>query len=48
MIPCQLQKRDYIHYNPDVLGLVTEPQHWKYSSAIDYFGAKGMLAIDFL
>ena len=42
------QKRDYIHNNPVVSGLVTEPHHWKYSSAIDYAGGKGQLEIDFL
>ncbi len=42
MIPRQEQKRDFIHYNPVVSGLVTEPQYWKYSSAIDNFGGKGI------
>ena len=42
------QKRDYIHNNPVVAGFVIEPQHWKYSSAIDYAGGKGLLEIDIL
>lgn len=25
------------------MGLVDEPWHWKYSSAIDYAGGKGLL-----
>lgn len=39
------QKIDYIHNNPVEAGFVTEPQHWKYSSAIDYAGGKGILNI---
>jgi putative transposase len=42
------QKVDYIHENPVVAGFVTEPEHWKYSSAIDYSGCKGLLEIDFV
>lgn len=41
------QKVDYIHNNPLVSGFVYEPQHWKYSSAINYAGEKGILEIDF-
>jgi putative transposase len=41
------QKIDYIHQNPVMAGFVTEPQYWKYSSAIDYSGGKGLLDIDF-
>ncbi|WP_442794837.1 REP-associated tyrosine transposase [Pelobium manganitolerans] len=40
------QKVNYIHQNPVVSGFVTEAHHWKYSSAIDYSGGKGVLAID--
>ena len=40
------QKVDYIHQNPVVAGFVNEPEHWKYSSAIDYAGGKGLLEID--
>jgi len=42
------QKVDYIHSNPVVSGFVVEPWHWKYSSAIDYSGGKGLLEIDFI
>ena len=43
-----LQKLDYIHNNPVVAGFVLEPHHWKYSSAIDYSGGKGILEMDFI
>lgn len=39
------QKADYIHGNPVVAGFVSEPWHWKYSSAIDYSGGKGLVDI---
>jgi REP element-mobilizing transposase RayT len=42
------QKMNYIHMNPVVAGFVSEAHHWKYSSAIDYSGGKGLLDIDFL
>ncbi len=42
------QKVDYIHMNPVVAGYVTEPHYWKYSSAIDYSGGKGLLDIDYI
>jgi len=42
------QKMDYIHNNPVVSGFVLEPQHWKYSSAIDYCGGRGLLDMDFV
>ncbi len=35
------QKLDYIHSNPVEAGFVTKPEEWKYSSAIDYYGARG-------
>lgn len=40
------QKINYIHNNPIEAGFVLEPEHWKYSSAIDYAGGKGVLEID--
>lgn len=40
------QKIDYIHQNPVEAGFVSEPHHWKYSSATDYSGGKGLLEID--
>src|SRR6185436_6361643 len=42
------QKMDYVHNNPVVAGFVLEPHHWKYSSAIDYSGGKGVLEMDFV
>jgi len=40
------QKVDYIHNNAVEAGFVLEAWHWKYSSAIDYSGGKGVLEID--
>ena len=40
------QKLNYIHNNPVESGFVTEPEHWKYSSAIDYSGGKGLLKVE--
>jgi REP element-mobilizing transposase RayT len=40
------QKLDYIHNNPVDAGFVTEPHHWKYSSAINYCGETGVVEID--
>lgn len=46
------QKIDYIHCNPVKRGLVREPEHWVYSSALDYSdnysGDNGLIEIDFL
>ncbi len=42
------QKVDYIHNNPVEAGFVAEPEYWKYSSAQDYSGGKGILEIDFI
>ncbi len=42
------QKVDYIHMNPVVAELVEEAHHYKYSSAIDYSGGKGLLEIVFI
>jgi putative transposase len=39
------QKLDYMHYNPVEAGVVNNPEDWKYSSAIDYNGGKGLLEI---
>ena len=38
------QKLDYIHNNPVGAGFA-KPEEWKYSSAIDYYGGKGLLEI---
>lgn len=43
-----MQKLNYIHDNPVTAGIVNEPEHYKYSSAIDYAGEKGLLDIDIL
>jgi len=42
------QKVDYIHNNPVTAMLVEEPQHYLFSSAIDYYGEKGMVEIELL
>ena len=42
------QKLDYIHNNPVEAGFVSEPWYWKYSSAIDYSGGKGLIEIDLI
>lgn len=39
------QKLDYMHYNPVEAGFVNNPEDWKYSSALDYNGGKGLLEI---
>jgi REP element-mobilizing transposase RayT len=39
------QKLDYIHNNPVDAGFVTKAEEWTYSSAIDYYGGKGLLEI---
>ena len=43
------QRLDYLHANPVRAGIVREPQHYLYSSAIDYYEQKpGLLIIDML
>jgi putative transposase len=38
------QKINYLHWNPVTAGFVTEPWHWKFSSAVDYMTKeKGLL-----
>ena len=39
------QKLDYIHLNPVAAGLVNQPEEWRYSSAIDYAGKQGLVAL---
>ncbi len=39
------QKLDYVHNNPVLAGLVDEPEHYRYSSAKDYAGMKGLLDV---
>ncbi len=40
------EKIDYIHNNPVESGFVTEPQHWKYSSAQNFSYGTGVIDID--
>ena len=40
------QKLDYLHNNPVEAGFVQKPEDWLYSSAIDYYGGKGLLEIE--
>lgn len=43
------QRLDYLHNNPVKAGYVWEPQHYKYSSAIDYYtDDKGLLPIEMM
>ena len=42
------QKLRYIHQNPVKAGLVFEEQNYRYSSAIDYSGGKGLVEIEFV
>jgi len=39
------QKLNYIHMNPVVAGFVNQAEHWKYSSAVDFAGGKGLLEL---
>ncbi len=39
---------EYIHQNPVKAGYVEKAAHWKYSSARDYEGEKGLLDILFI
>lgn len=38
-------KIDYIHQNPVRAGIVNEPDHYIYSSAIDYANGKGLVQV---
>lgn len=42
------QKIHYTHYNPVRAGIVAEPEHYLYSSAIDYAGGKGLVRVTVL
>jgi putative transposase len=42
------QKADYLHDNPVEAGFVLEAWHWKYSSAVDYSGGKGLVDVEYL
>jgi REP element-mobilizing transposase RayT len=39
------QKLDYMHQNPVKRGYVDEPVHWRYSSARNYEGMKGLIDV---
>jgi putative transposase len=40
------QKLEYIHANPVRAGIVYKPEDYRYSSAIDYTGEKGLISIE--
>lgn len=40
------EKIDYVHQNPVKRGYVEEAEYWRYSSARDYKGVKGLLEIE--
>ncbi|MBC8052243.1 MAG: transposase [Sphingobacteriaceae bacterium] len=42
------QKMDYIHMNPVIAEIVSEPHHYLHSSAIDYSGGKGLIDVVFV
>ena len=37
------EKINYVHQNPVEAGLVFRPEDYRYSSAVDYSGEKGLL-----
>lgn len=39
------QKLDYLHNNPVAAGIVYEPEHYVYSSAINYTGQQGLVDV---
>jgi len=39
------EKLDYIHQNPVKRGYIDFPEHWRYSSAQNYVGQKGLIEI---
>ncbi len=41
------EKLNYIHQNPVQAGFVTREEDWKYSSAPDFFGMKGLVALKY-
>jgi REP element-mobilizing transposase RayT len=40
-----IQKIEYVHNNPIKRGYVAKPEDWRYSSACDYRGQKGLIPI---
>ena len=41
-----IDRVNYIHYNPVKRGYVDEAKHWRYSSARDYEGKRGLIDIE--
>ena len=39
------QKLEYLHNNPVKRGYVDDPLHWRYSSARNYAGQSGLIAV---
>jgi putative transposase len=37
----------YVHDNPVVAGFVEKPEDWKYSSARNFCGLKGLISLSF-
>ncbi|MBS1656780.1 MAG: hypothetical protein JST18_14295 [Bacteroidetes bacterium] len=42
------QRIHYTHFNPVEAGMVSEPEYYNWSSAIDYAGGKGLLTVEHL
>jgi putative transposase len=40
-----IQKIEYIHNNPVDRGYVDDPEHWRYSSAINYAVEEGLIEV---
>ena len=40
------EKLDYIHQNPVKRGYIATAEHWRYSSAMNYFGGDALIDID--
>ena len=38
---------EYIHMNPVVAGFVNKPEDWRYSSAMDFCGMKGLIELSY-
>jgi hypothetical protein len=38
---------EYVHLNPVMAGFVIKPEDWKYSSARDFSGMKGLIEMNF-
>jgi len=41
-----IERINYIHNNPVKRGYIDIPQHWRYSSARDYEGIRGLVYVD--